>query len=72
MQRESGMPRSRSEAKAADVSAFRTHAQIHRGMQFNGSSCRLWSSYGGINEGQIDSMAERSVEDWCSQGGACK
>ncbi|MFD0326720.1 hypothetical protein [Lysobacter gummosus] len=66
------MPRSRAEVKTLEVSAFRSQGQTHRGMQYNGSNYRLWSSYKGINENQVEAMAEESVKDWCAQGGSCK
>lgn len=70
-QRANGMPRNREQAKSMETSAFNLHGQVHRGMQYNGSNYRLWSSYRGIDDAQVEQMAERSVQDWCQQGGAC-
>ncbi|WP_255322933.1 RHS repeat-associated core domain-containing protein [Lysobacter sp. K5869] len=70
-QRANGMPKNREQAKSMETSAFNLHGQVHRGMQYNGSSYRLWSSYKGIDDARVEQMAEKSVQDWCQQGGAC-
>jgi len=70
-QRANGMPRNREQAKSMETSAFNLHGQVHRAMQYNGSNYRLWSSYKGIDDARVEQMAEKSVQDWCQQGGAC-